>query len=131
MVSLGVNIPLPIAPEQRQDRETAAKVALAGKAQAALDEAARAATAEFRSLSGDEFRLRQRVNRYLEYVLAPAQQRTQAALAGYRSSQGGLMPLFEARHAEVEAQRKLLALQRDLAKVQAQLAFKPVAGSTR
>ena len=34
--------------------------------------------------------------------------------------------LFEARHAEVEAQRKLLALQRDLARTQAQLAFKPI-----
>lgn len=34
--------------------------------------------------------------------------------------------LFEARHAELEAQRKLLALNRDLAKVQAQLAFKPL-----
>ena len=36
--------------------------------------------------------------------------------------------LFEARHAEVELQRKLLVLQRDLAKTQAQLTFKPVAG---
>ena len=34
--------------------------------------------------------------------------------------------MFEARHAAVEAQRKLLALQRDLAKVQMQLAFKPL-----
>jgi hypothetical protein len=34
--------------------------------------------------------------------------------------------LFEARHAEVDAQRKLLNLQRDLAKSQAQLAFKPL-----
>jgi outer membrane protein, heavy metal efflux system len=34
--------------------------------------------------------------------------------------------LFEARHAEVEAQRKLFSLQRDLAKTQAQLALKPI-----
>jgi len=39
--------------------------------------------------------------------------------------------LFEARHAEVEIQRRLLALQRDLAKVQAQLAFKPVHGGAQ
>ncbi|KWT68532.1 Heavy metal RND efflux outer membrane protein, CzcC family [Variovorax sp. WDL1] len=36
------------------------------------------------------------------------------------------MTLFEARHAEVEVQRKRLTLQRDLAKVQAQLAFRPL-----
>ena len=35
--------------------------------------------------------------------------------------------VFEARHAEVEAQRKVLNLRRDLAKVQAQLIFKPIA----
>jgi outer membrane protein, heavy metal efflux system len=34
--------------------------------------------------------------------------------------------VFEARHAVTESQRKLLMLQRDLAKAQAQLAFKPV-----
>ena len=56
----------------------------------------------------------------------PAQQRTAAALAGYRSNQVSLMTLFEARHAEVEVQRKLLALRRELAKAQAQLAFKPL-----
>ena len=42
-----------------------------------------------------------------------------------------LMTLFESRHAEVEVQRKLLALQRDLAKARAQLAFKPVPGDAR
>jgi hypothetical protein len=34
--------------------------------------------------------------------------------------------LFEARHAEVGLQRKLLALQRDLARAKAQLAYKPL-----
>ena len=34
--------------------------------------------------------------------------------------------LFEARHAELEARRKLLALQADLAKAKVRLAFKPV-----
>jgi hypothetical protein len=38
------------------------------------------------------------------------------------------MVLFEARHAEVDVQRKLLALQRDLAKRQAQLAYRPIPG---
>lgn len=126
MVSVGVSIPLPVAPAQRQDRDTAAKVALVDKAEANLVEASRVATAEFRGLASDAQRLADRAERYQASVVAPARQRTSVALAGYRSNQVSLMALFEARHTEVEAQRKLLSLRRDLAKVQAQLTFKPL-----
>lgn len=131
MVSFGVSIPLPVSPGERQDRETAAKLALVEKAEASLGEATRMATAEYRALASDAQRLAQRVERYRTGVVLPAQQRTQAALAGYRSNQVPLMTLFEARHAEVDMQRKLLNLQRDLAKVQAQLAFKPIPGGAQ
>jgi cobalt-zinc-cadmium efflux system outer membrane protein len=126
MVSFGVSIPLPVNPAQRQDRETAAKLALVDKAEASLAEATRAATAEFRVLASDTQRLADRAQRYQSSVVVPARQRTSAALAGYRSNQVTLIALFEARHMEVEAQRKLLSLQRDLAKAQAQLAYKPL-----
>jgi cobalt-zinc-cadmium efflux system outer membrane protein len=66
------------------------------------------------------------VQRYQSSIVVPAQQRTAAALAGYRSNQVSLTTLFESRHAEVVLQRKLLALQRELAKAQVQLAFKPL-----
>lgn len=131
MVSVGVNIPLPIAPGERQDRETAARLALVAKAEAALEEATRVASADYRSLASDAQRLAERMSRYRAAVVLPAQQRTQAALAGYRSNQVPLMALFDARHAEVEVQRKHLALQRDLAKARAQLAFKPIPGDAR
>jgi outer membrane protein TolC len=127
MVSVGVSIPLPVAPAQRQDRETASKRALADRAEAELAEAIRVATADYRAMTGDAARLQQRIDRYRASVVAPAQQRTAASLAAYRSNQAPLSLLFEARHAEVEAQRKLLALQRDLAQVQVRLAFKPLA----
>ncbi|MGJ7491387.1 TolC family protein [Variovorax sp. ZT4R33] len=126
MVSVGVSIPLPLAPGERQDRDTAAKLALVEKAEADLAEATRAAIAEFRSLRNDAQRLEQRIERYRAGVVLPASQRTAAAAAGYRSNQGSLVALFEARHAEVEAQRKLLTLQRDLARTQVQLAFRPL-----
>ena len=126
MVSFGVSIPLPVSPAQRQDRETASKLALVDKAEGNLAEATRAAQAEFRSLSSDAQRLIDRVQRYQSSVVVPTQQRTAVALAGYRSNQVTLTSLFEARHMEVEAQRKLLSLQRDLAKAKAQLAFKPI-----
>lgn len=126
MVTLGVSIPLPVAPGARQDRETAARLALVDKAQAELAEAIRSVEGEYRSLRSDAARLQERINRYRDGVLVPSQQRTAAALAAYRSNQASLAMLFEARHQELEAQRKLLALHRDLARVQAELAFKPL-----
>ena len=127
MVSVGVSIPLPIAPAARQDRETASRLALAVKAEAELAEATRAATADYLSAMSDARRLEARIQRYREVVLVPAEQRTAAATAAYRSNQTTLVTLFEARHAEVDVQRKLLTLQRDLAKRQAQLAYRPIA----
>jgi len=126
MVSFGVSIPLAVSPAERQDRETASKLALVDKAEASLAEATRSAQAEFRGLASDAQRLSERIQRYQSSVVTPIQQRTAAALAGYRSNQVTLMALFEARHMEVEAQRKLLSLQRDLSKAQAQLAYKPI-----
>ena len=65
-------------------------------------------------------------DRYRTGVLAPAQQRTTAALAGYGSGSVSLASLFEARHAEVQARRRLLDLQRQLAIARARLAFEPL-----
>jgi outer membrane protein TolC len=126
LVSFGVSIPLTVAPAERQDRETAAKLALVDKAEADAEEARRAAAGEYAALASDARRLQERIERFQAGVLTPLQQRTAATLAAYRSNQAGLVMLFEARHAEVEAQRKLLNLQRDLAKAQAQLVFKPI-----
>ena len=126
MVSFGVSIPLQVAPAERQDRETAAKLALVVKAEAELVEATRTASAEYQALASDAQRLQQRIERYQSGVVTPAQQRTAAAMAAYRSNQATLAGLFEARHAAVEVQRRLLNLQRDFAKTQAQLAFRPL-----
>jgi len=128
MVTVGVSIPLPVAPAARQDRETGSKLALASKAEADLAEATRSATAYYLALVSDVQRLQERIGRYRSSVLVPAQQRTAAATAAYRSNQTSLTVLFEARHAEVDVQRKLLALQRDLAKRQAQLVYRPIPG---
>lgn len=127
LVSIGVSIPLPVAPDARQDRETAAKRALVDKAEADAEEARRAAAGEYAALANDARRLQERIDRLQAAVVEPLKQRTAATLAAYRSNQASLVMLFEARHAEVEAQRKVLNLRRDLAKVQAQLIFKPIA----
>jgi cobalt-zinc-cadmium efflux system outer membrane protein len=126
MVSFGVSIPLPVAPESRQDRERAARTALLDKAQAELEEARRAAAGEYAALSGDAMRLQARIQRYESGVIEPLGQRTVATLAAYRANQASLAMVFEARYAELEARRKLLDLQRDLARTRAQLIFKPI-----
>jgi outer membrane protein, heavy metal efflux system len=127
LVSFGVTIPLTVAPSARQDRETAAKLAMVDKAEAELEEARRAAAGEYAALSSDERRLTQRIERFRGAVLTPLQQRSAALLAAYRSNQASLAMLFEARHAELESQRKLVALQRDLARTRVQLVYKPIA----
>jgi cobalt-zinc-cadmium efflux system outer membrane protein len=130
MLSLGVSIPLTVAPGARQDRETAARLARLEQAEAELAEAQRAAQGEFAALAVEAARLGERIEHFRAGVVAAAEQRTAATTAAYRSNQASLAMLFEARHAELEAQRKLLWLERDLAKTRAQLSFKPIAGVT-
>ena len=96
------------------------------KAEADLAEATRAAAGEYRGLASDVRRLQERIDRYRAGVVTHAAQRTTVAMASYASNQTSLVTLFEARHAEVEAQRKLLNLQRDLARAKAQLTYKPL-----
>lgn len=126
MVSMGVSIPLRLARAERQDRDSAARQALVEKAEAELAEASRAASAEYRALASDRQGLQQRIQRYDGGVLAPTRQRSAVTLAAYRSNQAALAHVFEARRAELDAQRRLLGLQRELARTQARLAFKPL-----
>lgn len=126
MVSFGVSIPLPVAPAARQDRETASKLALVEKNEAELEEVVRSAQAEYRLLTSDQVRIQERIKAFESNVLAPARHRTQAVTAAYGSNQGALSMVFAARQAELEAQRKLLNLQKDLARTLAQLNFKPL-----
>ena len=131
MLSFGVNIPLAVARAERQDRQVAARVALIEKAEAQVEEARRAATAEYQGLDNDVQRLVRRIERFRATVVLPAHQRTEVALAGYRSNRTPLAALFEARHLEVDAQRRWVALQRDLARTQARLVYKPVIEGVR
>ena len=99
---------------------------LVDRAEADLTEAIRAARGEYLALVSDVQRLRERIERVRSGVLVPAQQRTAAATAAYRSNQASLATLFDARHGEVDVQRKLLGVRRELARRQAQLAYRPI-----
>ena len=126
MVSVGVSIPFPIRPAERQDRDTSARLALVDQADASLAEARRAAAGEYLALASEARHLAERIERYRETVATPARQRTAAALAGYAGDGVPLAALFDARHAEVDARRKLLDLQRQLAIARIRLAFNPL-----
>lgn len=107
MVSVLVAIDLPIAAERRQDRDVAAKHALAERARNAAEDARRTAEAEARALVADWETALTRVNRYERSILPLARERVELALAAYGGGRGTLAGVLEARRAAAEAQMGL------------------------
>jgi outer membrane protein TolC len=107
MVNLLVAIDLPIAAGRRQDRDVAARQALAERARSTAEDARRAAEAEARGLVADWETAVGRVNRYEHAILPLARERVELALAAYRGGRGTLAGVLEARRAEAEAQMSL------------------------
>jgi len=123
MVSIGVSIPLQIAPGERQDREVAAKLAMAEQARAQLEDALKMHTAEVRSMIAEWESGRERLNR-IETALVPlAAQRSEAALAAYRGNTGSLSMVLDARRNERDIRMQALQLTADTARAWAQLNF--------
>jgi outer membrane protein TolC len=123
MVSVGVAVPLPIARNNRQDREVAARLAQRDRARELLEDAQRRHRAEFDTLRIELQALRDRA-RQLEATLVPiARQRVEATLAAYRGGLQNLSAVLEARRAEVDARLMVIDLQREAARVWAQLRF--------
>ena len=123
MVSFGVSVPLQWDRPARQDREVAAKLALAGQAQAERDEALRMHIAETRTMF-DEWRSnRLRQERYARDLLPLARERTSAVLAAYRGGKSALSEVLAARRDEIELRLQALQLDADTAKLWAQLNF--------
>ena len=123
MVSIGVSIPLQIAPGERQDRELAAKLALAEQTRAQLEDTLRMHTAEVRAMIAEWESGRDRLKRIETGLIPVAAQRTQAALAAYRGNSGTLTAVIEARRSERDARMQALQLAADTARVWAQLNF--------
>jgi outer membrane protein TolC len=107
LVSVLVAIDLPIAAGRRQDRDVAARQALAERARNSAEEARRAAEAEARGLVADWETALSRVTRYERSILPLARERVELALAAYRGGRGTLVGVLEARRAASEAQMSL------------------------
>ncbi len=123
MVSIGVSIPLTVAPARRQDREVAAKLAASEQVRAQLEDARRAHTAEVRAMIADWESGRDRLRRIESELVPLAAQRSEAALAAYRGNAGTLAAVLEARRNESDTRLQALQLAADTARVWAQLNF--------
>jgi len=123
MISIGVSIPLQWDQKNRQDREVAAKLAIANQAEAQREEALRAHISEVRAQIQDWENGRERLARYGRELLPLARERTQAVLAAYRGGRASLTDVLAARRNESEVRVQALQLEMETARLWAQINF--------
>lgn len=123
MVSFGVSIPLPWDRGNRQDREIAAKLAMAEQARAQREEMLRALVGEVRAMIGEWQNGRERLSRYERELIPLAKERAMAALAGYQGGRASVADLLLARRNETEVRMQAVQLEMDTARLWAQLNF--------
>ena len=123
MVSFGVSIPLQWDQKDRQNRELAAKLALADKAKAEREEALRMHTGEVRAMIGEWENGRDRLARYERELIPLAKERTKASLSAYQGGKSSLSDLLLARRNEIELRLQAVQLEAEIARLWAQLNF--------
>lgn len=123
MVSFGVNIPLTFNAVNRQDREVVAKQAQLAQAQASHEDLLRETRTGFAVAYAEWQNLIERRRRLSESLSPVVRQRIDLTLAAYRAGQGSLASVLEARRGEVESQLQLIDLQREAARLWAQLHY--------
>jgi outer membrane protein TolC len=123
MVSIGVNIPLQIAQGSRQDRDLAAKLALAEQARGQYEDALRMHTAEVHAMVADWQSGLERLKRIETELVPISEQRAQAALAAYRGNTGTLGAVLDARRNERDTRMQALQLAAEIGRAWAQLSF--------
>ena len=128
LVSLNVSIPLQWNRKDRQDRELAAELSTVDAMQAEREEAIRGHEAEVREMLLERQSKRERTRQYDATLLPLAQDRTRATLAAYRAGSGTLAAVLDARRNEIDVQLERLQLERDVARLWAQLNYLIPAG---
>lgn len=123
MFSVGVSVPLQWDQKNRQDREIAAKAALADQARAQQEEMVRAHIAEVRSMLNEWENGRERIARYERELVPLAQDRTAATLAAYSGGKSDLTAVLASRRNEIDVRIQTLQLEMDTARIWAQLNY--------
>ena len=123
MISFGVSVPLQWDQKNRQDRELAAKLAIADQARAERDEMLRAHTAQTRVMLTEWQTNRERLARYSRELIPLAQERSVATLAAYRGGKAMLAEVLAARRSELDVRLSGLQLEADTARLWAELNF--------
>jgi outer membrane protein TolC len=123
MFSVMVSVPLTWDRGNRQDREHAAKLAMAEQARAARDEALRQHAAEVRTMFEEWRSNRSRLVRYEREILPLARSRSEASVIAYRAGKADRSQVLAALRAELDARLMALMLESDTARLWAQLNF--------
>ena len=123
MVSFGVSLPLPWDRGNRQDREAAAKLALAEQARAQREEALRDHVGAVRAMLAEWHGNHERIERYRGQLVPLARERARAALAAYQGGRTSISELLMARRGESEVRLQALQLEMETARLWAKLAF--------
>ena len=123
MVSLNVSIPLQWDQKNRQDREVAARLALAEQLRAQREEATREHVAETRIWVLQWQSSRERLAQYDGALIPLATERTRAALAAYRGASSPLAAVLEARRMEIDTRIERLRLEMEAAGLWARLEY--------
>lgn len=123
MVSVNVSVPLQWDQKNRQDRELAAKLALAEQMRAQREEATRAHVADTRTWLQEWQSNRERLAHYDSALIPLALERTRAAMAAYRGGSGPLTAVLEARRMAIDTSMDRLRLAMETAAVWAQLEY--------
>jgi outer membrane protein TolC len=132
MVSLDVSVPLPWDRPQKQDREIAAKRALAEQAAAQREAMLRGHRAEIAAMVAEWKSGISRLRRYDTEILPLSHGRSDAALAAYRGLKGSLADVLAARRGELDVKMQRLELEAATARLWARLNFLfPVALAAR
>ena len=123
MVSIGVSVPLQWDQKNRQERELGSRLALVEQARAQRDELLRAHVAEVRAMVQEWENGRERLARYQREIIPLAGERTRAALAAFRGGKTSLSDWLSARRGEVDSRIESLQLERETARLWAQLNY--------
>ncbi|CAB3786398.1 TolC family protein [Pararobbsia alpina] len=125
-VSVGVSIPLPINRKNLEDRDVSEKAELATKARLIYEDTQRQVEADIEALSATLASGRERIANLQQTLLPAADQRVGLATAAYQAATGSLADTFAAKRAQLDAELKVLSLQRDVSLTWAQLEYQVV-----